>query len=69
MCGSLEKRGDGDRETDRQTERETDRQRPTWIQGSFGLLRSRRTKKTKNLRKQAKLAQKGFMCPPDEPKF
>ena len=33
MCGSLEKRGDGDRQTDR--ERETERQRPTWIQGSF----------------------------------
>ena len=24
MCGSLEKRGDGDRETERQTERETE---------------------------------------------
>ena len=38
MCGSLEKRGDGERETDereRQTDRERDRQRPTWIQGSF----------------------------------
>ena len=43
MCGSLEKRGDGERQRDRETER----QRPTWIQGSFGLLRSRRTKKRK----------------------
>ena len=28
MCGSLEKRGDGDRETDRERERQTDRDRP-----------------------------------------
>ena len=31
MCGSLEKRGEGNRETDRQT----DRHSPTWIQGSL----------------------------------
>ena len=29
MCGSLEKRGDGERQTDRERDRET------WIQGSF----------------------------------
>ena len=40
MCGSLEKRGDGER----QTERERDRDRPGF-KGPFGLLLSRRTKK------------------------
>ena len=44
MCGSLEKRGDGDRQRDRQTERQTDRDRPGF-KGPFGLLRSRRTNK------------------------
>ena len=44
MCCSLEKRGDGDRQTERQTDRETDRDRPGF-KGPFGLLRSRRTKK------------------------
>ena len=41
MCGSLEKRGDGER----QTERERERDRPGF-KGPFGLLRSRRTKKS-----------------------
>ena len=46
MCGSLEKRGDGDRQTEREreTKRQTDKDRPGF-KGPFGLLRSRRTNK------------------------
>ena len=43
MCGSLEKRGDGDRETERQTERETERETETDLDSkvlsdSFGAV-------------------------------
>ena len=56
MCGSLEKRGDGERQRDR----ETDRDRPGFKgpSVSFGAV---------GPKKQAKMAQNGVFVPPDTP--
>ena len=53
MCGSLEKRGDGDRETDRERERQTDRDRPGFKgpSVSFGAVGPKRHKISENRQK------------------
>ena len=52
MCGSLEKRGDGDRQTDRETERETETDLDSRVLSvSFGAVGPKKTKNSENMQK------------------
>ena len=64
MCGSLEKRGDGDRQTDRETERETETDLDSRVlSDSFGAVGPKRHK----ISEIGKMAQNRVYAPPDTP--